>query len=115
MKEKAKYYQLFEQLKKDIFQGVYQNGQRLPGENEMAQEFSMSRQTVRQALALLEQEHLIQRRQGSGTYVHRPVPRPKRPIFAKIFQRRNDLAVGILKPVAFSRHNKISELTAIDA
>ena len=77
MKEKAKYYQLFEQLKKDIFQGVYQNGQRLPGENEMAQEFSMSRQTVRQALALLEQEHLIQRRQGSGTYVHRPVPRPK--------------------------------------
>ena len=78
MKEKAKYYQLFEQLKKDIFQGVYQNGQRLPGENEMAQEFSMSRQTVRQALALLEQEHLIQRRQGSGTYVHRPVPRPKR-------------------------------------
>ena len=76
MKEKAKYYQLFEQLKKDIFQGVYQNGQRLPGENEMAQEFSMSRQTVRQALALLEQEHLIQRRQGSGTYVHRPYPGP---------------------------------------
>ena len=33
MKEKAKYYQLFEQLKKDIFQGVYQNGQRLPGDD----------------------------------------------------------------------------------
>ena len=35
----------------------------------MAQEYGMSRQTVRQALSLLEQEDLIERRQGSGTYV----------------------------------------------
>ena len=55
MKEKAKYIHLFEELKRRILQGEYQNGQRLPGENEMAGEFSMSRQTVRQALSLLEQ------------------------------------------------------------
>ena len=67
MKEKAKYIHLFEELKRRILQGEYQNGQRLPGENEMAGEFSMSRQTVRQALSMLEQEGLIQRRQGSGT------------------------------------------------
>ena len=78
MKEKAKYIQLFEQLKKSILRGVYQNGQCLPGENEMAAQFGMSRQTVRQALSLLEQEGLIQRRQGSGTYVHRTEPRPRR-------------------------------------
>ena len=70
MKEKAKYIHLFEELKRRILQGEYQNGQRLPGENEMAGEFAMSRQTVRQALSLLEQEGFIQRRQGSGTYVH---------------------------------------------
>ena len=78
MKEKAKYIHLFEELKRRILQGEYQNGQRLPGENEMAGEFSMSRQTVRQALSLLEQEGFIQRRQGSGTYVRRVERRRER-------------------------------------
>lgn len=78
MKEKAKYVQLFEVLKRDIDQGVYQNGQRLPGENEMAEQYGMSRQTVRQALSLLEQERLIERRQGSGTYVHKLEARRRR-------------------------------------
>ena len=78
MKEKAKYLQLFERLKADIGQGVYQDGQKLPGENEIAQRYGMSRQTVRQALSLLERESLIQRRQGSGTYVRKTQPRHKR-------------------------------------
>ena len=78
MKEKAKYIHLFEELKRRILQGEYQNGQRLPGENEMAGEFAMSRQTVRQALSLLEQEGFIQRRQGSGTYVRRVERRRER-------------------------------------
>lgn len=54
MKEKAKYLQLFDQLKRDILQGTFQNGQKLPGENEMALAYNMSRQTVRQALSMLE-------------------------------------------------------------
>lgn len=78
MKEKAKYLQLFERLKADIGKGVYQDGQKLPGENEIAQRYGMSRQTVRQALSLLERESLIQRRQGSGTYVRKTEPRHKR-------------------------------------
>lgn len=78
MREKAKYVQLFDKLKEDIVQGVYQDGQRLPGENEMAESFGISRQTVRQALSLLEQEGYIQRRQGSGTYVHKVEPKRRR-------------------------------------
>lgn len=78
MKEKAKYIQLFERLKENIEQGVYQDGQRLSGENEMALEFGISRQTVRQALSVLEREGLIERRQGSGTYVRKVEPRHKR-------------------------------------
>lgn len=78
MKEKAKYVQLFNQLKENIVRGVYQDGQRLSGENEMAQEFGISRQTVRQALSMLEREGLIERRQGSGTYVRKLEPRRKR-------------------------------------
>ena len=78
MRYRSKYAQLFERLKREILRGAYQKGQRLPGENEMAQEYGMSRQTVRQALSLLEQEQVIERRQGGGTYVRCGEPRRKR-------------------------------------
>lgn len=78
MKEGAKYGQLFSQLKEEIARGVYRSGEKIPGENELAEKYGMSRQTVRQALALLEQEMLIERRQGSGTYVRETVSRKKR-------------------------------------
>lgn len=45
MRYRSKYAQLFERLKREILRGAYQKGQRLPGENEMAQEYGMSRQT----------------------------------------------------------------------
>jgi GntR family transcriptional regulator len=47
-------------------------GARLPTERQLAETFSVSRPTLRQALRLLELERLIQRRQGSGTYVAEP-------------------------------------------
>lgn len=78
MKSGAKYQILFETLKEGIQQGKYGGGEKLPGETELAQTYGFSRQTVRQALSLLEQEGLIQRRQGSGTYVKELAVRKKR-------------------------------------
>lgn len=78
MREQAKYARLFEQLKGDILRGVYKNGQKIAGENELARETGLSRQTVRQALSMLEREGLIERRQGSGTFVRRAEPRRKK-------------------------------------
>lgn len=69
MRYRSKYVQLFERLKREILRGAYQRGQRLPGENEMAQEYGMSRQTVRQALSLLESKGLITKKRGSGSYI----------------------------------------------
>ncbi len=48
----------------------YANGGRLPGEHEIAVELGVSRGTVRQALAILQQEGVITRQQGSGTYAN---------------------------------------------
>lgn len=48
----------------------YQSGGRLPSELEIAQEYGVSRGTIRDALAILEREGTIFRRQGSGTYVN---------------------------------------------
>ncbi len=66
---KAKYLILAEQLRGAIDNGVYAVGEKLPTENELARTMNMSRQTVRQALSVLERKGLIERRQGSGTTV----------------------------------------------
>lgn len=52
-----------------IKDGVYPPGEQLPTENELIEEFSISRATLRSAYAKLEERSLIQRRQGVGTFV----------------------------------------------
>jgi len=51
-------------------QREYASGGRLPSEPEIASEYGVSRGTVRDALAVLEREGAIFRRQGSGTYAN---------------------------------------------
>ena len=64
-----KYAELARKLRGDILDGFYASGQKLPSENELAQQTGYSRSTVRQAMSLLEQEGLASRVRGSGTYV----------------------------------------------
>lgn len=47
-----------------------EDGGQLPSEPELAEEFGVSRGTVRQALSILEHEGAIVRRQGVGTYAN---------------------------------------------
>jgi GntR family transcriptional regulator len=47
-------------------------GERLPTERQLSETLGVSRPTLRQALELLEKDGLIERRQGSGTYVAEP-------------------------------------------
>lgn len=65
-----KYQSVAESLRHDIANGMYQDGEALLTEAELKQKFGVSRQTVRQAIALLENDGLVLRRRGSGTYVH---------------------------------------------
>ncbi len=48
----------------------YADGGRLPGEVDLAARMGVSRGTVRQALAILQHEGLISRRQGAGTFAN---------------------------------------------
>jgi len=66
------YHQLRELLREKIESGVWQPGHRLPSENEFVAEYELSRATVRQALQLLENDGLVERMQGRGTFVGRP-------------------------------------------
>ncbi len=52
-----------------IGSGEYALGTRLPAERQLAEDFGVSRTTVRQSLALLTRHSVIERRQGSGSVV----------------------------------------------
>ncbi len=52
-----------------IVSSTYSFGTRLPAERHIAEEFNYSRNTVRQALDLLESHNVISRRPGSGSFV----------------------------------------------
>jgi len=67
--EQPKYLQVADVLRKEIAEGVFRDGQTLMTEEELRFRFNVSRQTVRQAIALLEDDGLVDRRRGSGTYV----------------------------------------------
>lgn len=73
-----KYSELAKKLQADIQTGVYAGGQKLPSENELAEQTGFSRQTVRQAIGTLENQGLIVRVQGSGTYVKKITPKRER-------------------------------------
>ena len=68
-KQGAKYQILMEHIRKDISEGRYKTGDKLMSENQLSAAYGFSRQTVRQALGILEQEGVLVRRRGSGTYI----------------------------------------------
>lgn len=61
--------QVYGRILHDILNGVFQPGARLPTENELAERFGVSRPVVREALARLRVDGLVEARRGSGTYV----------------------------------------------
>ncbi|WP_414543650.1 phosphonate metabolism transcriptional regulator PhnF [Nostoc sp. CCY0012] len=63
------YVQIADQLRQHIHQGVYQIGEQLPTETKLAEQFSVNRHTLRQAIALLKNEGLLRVDRGRGTFV----------------------------------------------
>ena len=63
------YRKVYAALKRDLKEGKYKKGDLLPTETELEQVFSVSRTTVRRAIALLADEGHLLVRQGKGTEV----------------------------------------------
>lgn len=63
------YIRIHDAIKKEIDEGVWEIGQRLPSERDLADDYEVSRMTLRQAITLLVEEGILERRVGSGTYV----------------------------------------------
>lgn len=58
-----------ERLRKAIVEGAYGQGRRMPAERQIAQALAVSRGTVREALKLLREDGMVERRVGIGTFV----------------------------------------------
>ncbi len=65
------YRQIADQIRNLVQSGEFPLGQRLPAERDLAQQFGVSRPSVREALIALEVEGLVEVRGGSGVYVVR--------------------------------------------
>lgn len=64
---------VYQLLLAQISAGDYQPDERLPGENDLATRFAVSRPIVREALRRLRAEGLIYSRQGAGSFVRAAV------------------------------------------
>ncbi|THB64782.1 MAG: GntR family transcriptional regulator, partial [Desulfovibrio sp.] len=63
------YHQLAEILLAAIRTSTYAEGERIPSEHALAQQYSIGRPTVRQAIDSLVRKGVLIRKRGSGTFV----------------------------------------------
>ena len=72
---KPRVHALADVIRQSIEGGQIAAGEKLPTERQIAEKTGLSRGTVRATLALLEKEHYVQIRKGSGSYVLTPPPK----------------------------------------
>lgn len=77
------YRQLMEELKMLIHTGIYKYGEQIPTESELADQYDISRITVRRTIEELCDQGYLVKHQGKGTFVEAPK------IYRKVEQQRN--------------------------
>ena len=68
------YQQIARMIAAAIADGRYAAGDKLPSERELADDFGVSRPTIRDAMIALEFQGLVEARQGSGVFVTAAAP-----------------------------------------
>ncbi|TCM20683.1 GntR family transcriptional regulator [Novosphingobium sp. PhB165] len=71
------YHRVAGAIEEGICSGRYPEGTRLPGERDLAEEFGVSRPTIREAMIALEIRGLVSVRHGSGLFVMPQASRPR--------------------------------------
>lgn len=84
---KRLYQEIGEGLKDRIVSGEFVVGDRLPPEREIAAQCQVGRAVVREALIMLELQHLVEVRKGSGVYI---INQPNKEIDEKTYAIKHD-------------------------
>jgi DNA-binding FadR family transcriptional regulator len=74
-----RYEQIAERLAGDIRSGLLAPGERLPSERELARSLEVSRASVREAIAALQLQGVVETRPGAGTFVAADAPATELP------------------------------------
>ena len=90
-----RYYQLKEILEKRIQSGEFQAGDKFPTDDELCQEYGLSRGTVRRAVEMLITAGLLRREQGRGTFINSP---QKAPVFFRLASFDEEMKARGWKP-----------------
>ncbi len=88
------YYQIKEDILQRIEGGVFSVGDQLTSEMQLAEEYGVSRPTVRQAIAELVQEGILTRGRGKGTFISQPFISDNSQIFSTFLQSSEEMTVG---------------------
>ncbi len=70
------YQQIADDIEHAILNGTLAPGTRLPGEHELAEQYSVSRNVIREAMKRLKEHGLIHIRTGSGAFISTPTVQP---------------------------------------
>lgn len=96
-----RYYQVYTVLSQRVRDGEWTAEVPMPTEQEFAALFGVSRVTIRKALNMLQEEGLILRQQGRGTFALPPPKRPGRANFSGLLENVSD----------FEQHTKVRVLS----
>lgn len=83
--KKMKHVLVYDQIYQLIQDGVYTPGSQLPSEPDLAEQFHVSRMTLRKALALLQEDHLVKNIRGKGNFI-RAIPSEARQTGMEVLQ-----------------------------
>ena len=78
------------QIERLILQGVLRPGERLPSERDLAERLAVSRPSLREAVAELEEAGLLVTRAGSGIYVAEVLGSAFSPALIRLFSSHED-------------------------
>ena len=84
---KPAYQQIADDIRQRILDGVYQAGDKLPTESDLMDEYGVSRIVIRNATEALQNEGLVTKRQGAGTFVREQRP-PRKRISGDLYGKR---------------------------
>lgn len=105
------YVRLRQAMRATLESGDLQPGQMLPGERELAQRLSLSRVTVRKAIAGLVDDGVLIQRHGAGTFVAERIVKS----FSRLTGFTDDLRARGLKPRVRFLDRSIGEVSPAEA
>lgn len=91
-RNKVLYLEVADKLKEDIFSGKYPVGTMLPTENELEEDFGVSKITIRKAIELLAADEYLEKKSGKGTTIisDRPYNRLSKAVsFTQVLEKSN--------------------------